>query len=200
MTNLNTDLAALVGSRICHDLISPVGAIGNGLELMAMAGEMSGPEIGLITGSVTNATARIRFFRIAFGLAAGNQSVSELEIRTILSDSYQETRIDLDWLAEGSVARDELRAVFLALLCAETALGRGGVLSILRKASGVWEVVALSNALTINESSWQTLQGQMPPEGLTPNQVEFGLLPYVIDTLERSLSITREDEKITLTF
>ena len=200
MTNPNTDLAALVGSRICHDLISPVGAIGNGLELISLAGDTVGPEINLISGSVSSATARIRFFRIAFGLAHGNQSVPELEIRTILADSYHESRIDLDWLVEGPVARPELRAVFLALLCAETALGRGGVLSILKQASGQWQVAALSDTLTVNESNWQALENGPPPEGLTPNQVEFGLLPHVTDALERALVVTRDENRITLTF
>ncbi len=46
------DLAALVGSRICHDLISPIGAIGNGVELMMMEGAAKGPEMALITESV----------------------------------------------------------------------------------------------------------------------------------------------------
>ncbi|MCW9042861.1 MAG: histidine phosphotransferase family protein [Pseudopelagicola sp.] len=200
MPNVNIDLAALVGSRICHDLISPVGAIGNGLELISMSGDPSGPEFGLISGSVINATARIQFFRIAFGLANGNQIVPELEIRTILADTYQESRIDFDWLVEGGVDRGDLRAVFLAILCAETALGRGGLLSITRHASGVWEVVALSDRLTISESSWQSLDQGMPPEGLTPNQVEFGLLPNILEMQGRSLAVKREDDKITLTF
>ena len=60
-------LAQLVGSRICHDLISPVGAIGNGLELLAMAGGRTMPggsaELELISDSVVQANARIRFFR-----------------------------------------------------------------------------------------------------------------------------------------
>ena len=59
-----TELAALIGSRICHDLVSPIGAIGNGVELLAMAGA-AGPEVRLIAESVAAANARIRFFRIA---------------------------------------------------------------------------------------------------------------------------------------
>ena len=201
MPNSNTDLAALVGSRICHDLISPVGAIGNGLELMTMSDlPASGPEINLISGSVTNATARIRFFRIAFGLAQENQMVPELEIRTILADSFHESRIDFDWLVEGAVDRVELRAVFLAMLCAETALGRGGLLSVAKLASGDWEVVALAQDLTLQESSWHALEHGIPNEGLTPGQVEFGLLPDALEGMGRSVAVTREDTRITIVF
>jgi histidine phosphotransferase ChpT len=65
------DLAALIGSRICHDLISPIGAIGNGVELLLMEASGKGPELSLISESVAAANARIRFFRVAFGAAGG---------------------------------------------------------------------------------------------------------------------------------
>ena len=73
------DLAALLGSRICHDLISPIGAIGNGLELLMMDGSAAGPEMALISESVGNANARIRFFRVAYGLAQGNQRLGRVQ-------------------------------------------------------------------------------------------------------------------------
>ncbi len=67
------DLAALVGSRICHDLISPIGAIGNGVELVLLDAAVGGPEVTLIADSVSHANARIRFFRIAFGATGADQ-------------------------------------------------------------------------------------------------------------------------------
>ena len=48
----NADLAGLVGSRLCHDLISPIGAIGNGLELLELSGSAPTEEIALIRASV----------------------------------------------------------------------------------------------------------------------------------------------------
>ena len=50
-------IAALLGSRICHDLISPIGAISNGVELMQMSGADSSPELALISESVESANA-----------------------------------------------------------------------------------------------------------------------------------------------
>ena len=71
MSQTNVNLSALIGSRICHDLISPIGAINNGLELLGMSGNTPGPEMELIHDSVGNASARIRYFRVAFGAAGG---------------------------------------------------------------------------------------------------------------------------------
>ena len=65
---MTDNIAALIRSRICHDLISPIGAIGNGVELLTMSASAGGsPELDLIADSVHNANARIRFFRIAYG-------------------------------------------------------------------------------------------------------------------------------------
>ena len=85
MGETNVNLAALIGSRICHDLISPIGAISNGLELLDLAGGVQGPEMDLIADSVGNAGARIRFFRIAYG-AAGDQMLGRAEVVSVLDD------------------------------------------------------------------------------------------------------------------
>ena len=80
------DLAALLGSRICHDLISPLGAIGNGVELMLLEGGRHSPEMALISESVAHASARIRFFRVAFGTGSAEQRMGRPEVASILTD------------------------------------------------------------------------------------------------------------------
>mgnify|MGYP003674670450 CR=1 FL=1 len=59
MADSENDLAALIGSRICHDLISPIGAINNGLELVAMSGDVMSQEMELIAQSVENASIQV---------------------------------------------------------------------------------------------------------------------------------------------
>ena len=75
------DLTALVGSRICHDLINPIGAIGNGVELLAMADAPPSAELALISQSVDSAMARIAMFRVAFGAATDGGQMGAREIR-----------------------------------------------------------------------------------------------------------------------
>ena len=70
-------LASLIGSRICHDLISPIGAIHNGLELISLSGAVQHEaEISLITQSCQNAASRIKFFRVAFGVSGSDRQLS----------------------------------------------------------------------------------------------------------------------------
>ena len=91
MPESEIEFAALIGSRICHDLISPIGAVNNGLELLSMTGVSPSPELALIGDSVDSASARIRFFRVAFG-AAENQMIGPTEINAILRDYYRGSR------------------------------------------------------------------------------------------------------------
>jgi len=96
MPSNTSDLTSLIGSRICHDLISPLGAISNGVELLSMNGAPIGPEMSLISESVENANARIRFFRIAFGSANETQDVGQKEIQSILHDMSRGGRLSIE--------------------------------------------------------------------------------------------------------
>jgi histidine phosphotransferase ChpT len=111
------DLTALIGSRICHDLISPIGAIGNGVELLMMEGTAGGPEIALIAESVANANARIRYFRVAFGSAGRDQRIGRGEIVSIIEDTTRGGRLVIDWQGPPDMARREVKLAFLAIQC-----------------------------------------------------------------------------------
>ena len=195
----NTEIAALVGSRICHDLISPVGAIGNGVELLGMSGGMTGPEMALITQSVGNASARIRFFRIAFGLAGDGQIVSEADIRSILTDISTGNRITILWEVEGGVPRPVLRKLFLALLCGETALGHGGTLRIGEDENG-WIISATSDRIHLEEGLWNDLATGETTQEIEANRVQFALLPRFLAETGQALSITRNETQVEMRF
>ena len=83
---MTDNIAALIGSRICHDLISPIGAIGNGVEILTMSASVgSSPELGLIADSVHHTNARIRFFRIAYGAASMDNVIGRQEVISVLT-------------------------------------------------------------------------------------------------------------------
>ena len=82
MTTL--DLASLLASRICHDLVGSVGAIANGLEVLEEDdGEMREAAFELLNRSVGEALARLKFFRLAFGAGGGQEQVALAEIRGV---------------------------------------------------------------------------------------------------------------------
>jgi len=116
-----SDLAGLVGSRLCHDLISPLGAIGNGLELLSLTGGSGGSELSLVSDSVASATGRLRFFRIAYGGGAQEGALARREIVAILTDLTRGSRLRIDWDIAEPRPRSAVKRAFLAVQCLETA-------------------------------------------------------------------------------
>lgn len=170
------DLTALLGSRICHDLISPLGAIGNGVELLLMSGGTATPEMALISESVSAANARIRFFRIAFGAAAADQRVGRPEIAGILADITRGARLAIDWRPEGDQARREVKLAFLALLCVEAAMPWGGTVTV-TQAGRDWRLSGKAHRLRRDGLPWPILSaGAADPQDVSAAEVQFPLL------------------------
>ncbi|MDF3384173.1 MULTISPECIES: histidine phosphotransferase family protein [unclassified Sulfitobacter] len=200
MGQLSIDLPALIGSRICHDLISPIGVINNGLELLQMAGTGAapGPELALIGQSVESASARIRFFRIAFG-AAGDQTMGQNEVTSILRDLYAASRVEVDWQVTSSQSRNSVRMAFLALLCIETALHHGGRITI-AEGAGHWSLLAEADKIAIDPELWALLTQPGPDRPLQPAQVQFALLPILAEAQGKEITLDNSDTALTLSF
>ncbi|MEX3315380.1 histidine phosphotransferase family protein [Sulfitobacter sp. PS-8MA] len=196
----NLDLPALIGSRICHDLISPIGAINNGLELLNMSGTGAapGPELDLIGQSVESASARVRFFRIAFG-AAGEQSMGNGEIISILRDLFAGTRFEVEWQIDAPQPRSAVRMSFLALLCLESALHHGGHIRI-EEAGGLFTLTARADKIGIEPSFWGLLTDPEQETQLQPAQVQFALLPLLAADMGRQVAFQVRDTELRLTF
>lgn len=192
---MSGNLSELVSSRICHDLISPIGAIGNGLELIDMTALADMPEIELIRDSITNAQARIRFCRIAYGAATEEQMVGRRELAEILDDLYKGTRLTVIWHPAADVPRKRARLALLALQCAETALGHGGTVDI-REDGGSWLVSASGPRLNATSPAWTFLDGEDRTGTGRATEVQFLLLRHLVD--EEGLRLGRRLSEMTL--
>jgi len=170
------DLGALIASRICHDLISPLGAISNGLELMAMSGEPPSAEVALITASIEAANAKIRFFRIAYGAAKPGVTLAEGEIRSVLETYFNGARCSAVWLGPRETPRLEARLAFLAVQCLETALPYGGEITV-EHHEGRWHMTATGREVRLAPEMWGLLDGKATEGAEFPAaQVQFAML------------------------
>ncbi len=193
------DLAALVAARICHDLVGPLGAIGNGVELLTMTGAGSGDEPALIAASSADAAARLRFFRLAYGPAAPGQVVARAEVLQLLAAVSRAGRVSFLWTVEGDPPRDELRAVLLALQCLETALPRGGEVQV-TKAGASWLLSGDSPQLQADTGLWATLAAPATAPPPSPAQVQFALLPAALAALGRKVVVDHAPERVVMRF
>ncbi|WP_395543501.1 histidine phosphotransferase family protein [Neotabrizicola sp. sgz301269] len=193
------DLAALIGSRICHDLISPIGAIGNGVELLMMERGAASPEMALIAESVANANARIRFFRVAFGAAGQDARIARGEVVSILADMMRGGRIQVDWLSPPELSRPEVKLAFLLLQCVETALAYGGKVRVERGETG-WLIQAEAARMKIDPALWEVLTERHAPPEIAAGQVHFALVPGALAAQGRRLVTELKDNAIRLRF
>lgn len=129
------DFAGLLCSRLCHDLLSPVGALNNGLELLA---DETDPEmrqrcLDLLAESARTSANKLKFFRLAFGAAGGfGDAVETREARLAIEGLFAESkRVTVGWLVEADQLPKAAVKVLLNLsLIAGEALVRGGNLDV----------------------------------------------------------------------
>ena len=195
----SSDLVALIGSRICHDLISPIGAIGNGIELIGLTSAGAGPEMALISESVTNAQARIRFYRIAFGAGKGGQNVTGAEAAEILRDVYGSGRLAVEWEPRGEILRPEAKLAFLLIQCLENAMPLGGRITV-RHDGRRWQVAGHASRLRLVPDCWDLLRDTEARAEVTPDTIQFALAPIQASDLGRPISVELGQTEIALAF
>lgn len=131
----STDLAALLCSRLCHDMLSPVGALSNGLELLAdeKDPEMRQKCFELLEQSAQISTDKLKFFRLAYGAAGGfGDEVSSEEPRDLVAALVRANeRIELDWaVADARLPKSAVKVLLNLAAIAIDALVRGGTLAV----------------------------------------------------------------------
>ena len=129
------DLAGLLCSRLCHDLLSPVGALNNGLELMAdeQDPEMRERCLELLGESARASANKLKFFRIAFGAGGGfGATIDTSEARAALDGLFRaEGKVALGWMVGAdSLPKNATKLLLNLALIAGDALVRGGRLDV----------------------------------------------------------------------
>lgn len=135
------DLASLLCSRLCHDLLSPVGALNNGIELLSDENDPDMREkcLELLSESARASAAKLKFFRLAFGAAGGfGEAVDTREAQAAIEGLLTpEKRIELGWMvADDKLPKDAVKLLLNLALIAGDALVRGGRLDIGGERSG----------------------------------------------------------------
>jgi histidine phosphotransferase ChpT len=138
MTDL--DFAALLVSRVCHDLVSPVGAVVNGLEVLEDERDaaMRADALKLVSSSADQAAARLQFARIAFGAAGSAGAELDLtEVGRIVIGLALGSKVQIDWQAAPvNWPKDWAKLLMNATLLATDSLPRGGTVVIQTGADG----------------------------------------------------------------
>ncbi|AWN53246.1 histidine phosphotransferase family protein [Methylobacterium sp. 17Sr1-1] len=128
------DLSALLCSRVCHDVISPVGAIVNGLEVLEDedSAEMRDFALDLIRKSARQASARLQFARIAFGAAgSAGASIDLADAENVSRGMFGDEKTQLSWSAPRALfPKNKVKLLLNLVVIAVTAIPRGGVIDV----------------------------------------------------------------------
>lgn len=171
-----TELASLLCSRLCHDLLSPIGAMNNGLELLA---DETDPEmrtrcIELLTDSARASANKLKFFRLAFGAAGGfGDKVDVNEPRQLIEGLVADKpRVELQWQVPSSMlAKPAVKVLLNLALIGLDGLVRGGQLIIAAEENGGTCEIAVNATgpkVVIDEAIAAALSGTMGSAMMSP--------------------------------
>lgn len=189
-TSVDIRVVEFLCSRICHDLISPVTAINNGVELWNdMGAEVVDDALGLIAHSAEQATKRLLFLRLAYGAAGADSGVDDA--RDVAAGLFAGTKIDLDWGkgVAGELPRGGVKLLLNVVLLASEAIGQGGRIRVLPNGAGVVVVTATGKVAALREGVTDALAGTLPATDLEPRTAHAAVTKHFADHFSLGLDI-----------
>jgi histidine phosphotransferase ChpT len=201
-----TDLAAMLCSRLCHDMLSPVGALANGLELLADEKDaaMRAQVIELLEQSARISTDKLKFFRLAFGAAGGfGEAIPIDEAQAVINAlAADNKRITINWaIAEPSLPKPAVKVLLNLAQIALDSLVRGGTLDIgAERREGALEIVARAKGdrVAFDESIGRALQGDLPAHDITSRTAAAHMIALVAEELAGGLQYKLADGVLVL--
>jgi len=193
------DLAALVASRVCHDVISPVGAIVNGLEILEDEKDegMRGFAFDLIKKSAEQASARLQFCRIAFGAAGSAAAQLDLgDAEQVARGFVEDQKTKLVWEANRQLLPKNIVKLLLNLvLVATTTIPRGGEIRVTSEGEGEatsFVIVTTGPSARVPANVLDLLAGKAPEDRVDAHVIQ----PFYAGLVARAagMSVTIEAE------
>ncbi len=191
----------LLCSHLCHELVNPLGAVNNGIELLADVGDdMRDDAMSLIESSAQRVTRRVKFYRMAYGMAGMSALGNLAEARELTDGLLAEGRLTLEWPdAERNPALQPGWGRLLVNLAATAAecLPRGGVLTMsIDETDGAAKLsaVARGERARVEESVRPVFAGDVPVEELTARSVQGYFTARLAESLGCRIEVSEDDE------
>jgi histidine phosphotransferase ChpT len=199
------EFASLLCSRLCHDLLSPVGALNNGMELLA---DETDPEmrvrcLDLLAESARASANKLKFFRLAFGAAGGfGDEVETTEAKAAIEGLFGEGRVELGWMVEEqTMSKSALKVLLNLVLLAGDALVRGGhlVVGAERHHSGLDIAVrAEGPRIVLDQELKDVLLGIIGEEALAPRAAGAWLVRSLVEEGGGQVQLADQEEGMLL--
>ena len=189
-------VAELLASRLCHDLVGPIGAVNNGMELMEDEDlGMSDDALQLSANSARQAASILQYYRLAYGMAGARIGADLGDLQELAAGFLASSKTALDWAIRQAPADapDGLGKLLLNMIVlAEEALPRGGTLSVavLEGPAGMEaSVTAKGTGAKLREENRPALADDVDIDELTPRNVQGYFTRLIAQRMESELMI-----------
>ena len=202
----NLDLASMLCSRLCHDMLSPVGALSNGLELLAeeQDPEMRGRIVELLEQSAKTSADKLKFFRLAFGAAGGfGEAIPVAEARALIDALVGNNgRIEARWaLAADALPKEAIKTLLNLALIGIEALVRGGTLDIGAEVQGGTTEIAIRAAgprIAFDPLVGKALDGSLAPGDLSSKTAPSVMIRELAESLGGTVQVALGSDALVL--
>lgn len=197
------DLAALLCSRVCHDIISPVGAINNGLELLDEGGADE-DAMNLIRTSARNASARLQFARIAFGAAgSAGMLIDTGDAEAVTAAFVKNEKPDLVWQGRRALLpKNKVKLLLNLVLISIGTIPRGGKIAVTLDDVDTEPKFTLASAgpmVRVPPKFLELHSGHRPDEAIDAHSVQAYYTLLLAREAAMTISIRTTPEEIVLT-
>jgi histidine phosphotransferase ChpT len=195
----------LLASRICHDIISPVGAINNGIELMQeMGADALDDGLGLVAYSASQSAAKLAAFRLAYGAGGRDPNIKPEDVQKVFGELIRaEGKISQTWDPYGNLGPNNnkkplppayCKMLMCAMMLAMECLPKGGYISVRPAGDHASTIIAEGEGAVVRDQVEEALAQKLDPDDLDPRLVH----PYAISVLAKAygydLSIKSQTE------
>jgi histidine phosphotransferase ChpT len=206
MTVDAVEFASLLCSRLCHDLLSPVGALNNGIELLAdeTDPQMRQQCLDLLSDSARTTANKLKFFRLAFGAAGGfDDQVDAREAQIAIEGLFSTNkRIELGWMvAEPTLSKAAIKVLLNLVMIAGDTLVRGGRLDVGAEVHlGRTEIAvrATGDRLILDDTIRATLSGNTAPADLAPRVAAAWMAHSIAQQAGGNIQVSEPDQPFLL--
>jgi len=197
-------LSALMCARICHDLVSPIGALGTALEVLGDESnkDMHDDALDLIRMSAGQASSKLQYLRLAFGVSGSSPGlIATEELKRLVTGMYGEGKANIVWNEDiGALEKGRARVLLNVIMLAVQSIPRGGELTITLKSDDEKALLNLRSEgpkSRLDAAVESTLSGRGPADGFDGRTIQPFFTGMILRELKGELQTHVDEASVT---
>ncbi len=199
-----TRVSEILISKICHDLVSPVGAVNNGIEFLTdMGADGLADGLGLIEHSARQASVRLQLFRMCYGAGGSDAKVTGKMVYEAFQNYVTGTKCSMEWDLMNDTPDDDMPAGFMKMILnlmifAQEAMPKGGVVSVKMQGGNEMVIVGCGEKVKPKDGCVEALNANVSVDDVTPKSVHGYVVCSYAELFGFSVSVDVAEEEIVL--